>query len=264
VPDSPKFKNPPVVETVLGVQFPELEGFRATHFGLYWELLRERYPKVTDRDRLDPVHERFPQPLIPQPQFQALQQMPLGRVWFTAKNESGLIQLQPDRFLLNWRRQKENGEYPSYQKNSDIFLQEFDGFCCFCQGKQLQQPTPELCEVTYINHIHPRQNESAMELAGKLFSGVRWEGADGFLPIPERFVFNRAYVIKDNGKAIGRLYAEASIAVRQPVQESQKFVLFKVTARVNHLVSCHGNSLTMSHMPVYSLSLCGKQLSHWQ
>lgn len=33
----PKYANPPVVETVLGVQFPELRGFKSVHFGLYWE-----------------------------------------------------------------------------------------------------------------------------------------------------------------------------------------------------------------------------------
>ena len=243
--DTPKYKNPPVVETVLGVQFPELEGFRATHFGLYWDSLRTRYPEVTDQSRLDPVQERFPRPLIPQPQLQVMRQMPLGRVWLTAKSESELIQVQSDRFLFNWRRRDSEGEYPSYENNSAKFFEEFDGFRQFCREKQLPDPTPELCEVTYVNHIKPQEDETAIELCGKVFSGVRWGRTDGFLPTPESFMFNRAFVIENTGKQVGRLYAEASMAVRPKETGASEFILFKVTARVNHKEG-EGRGLTES------------------
>ena len=197
---TPKYKNPPVVETVLGVQFPELEGFRATHFGLYWDSLRSRYPEVADQARLDPVQERFPRPLIPQPQLQVMRQLPLGRLWLTAESGAELIQVQSDRFLFNWRRRDSESEYPSYETNSKMFFKELDGFRQFCREKQLPDPAPESCEVTYVNHIEPGKGETAMELAGTVFSGMRWERTDGFLPTPESFTFNRVFVIEDDGE----------------------------------------------------------------
>lgn len=133
---TPKFSNPPVVETVLGVQFPEIEGFRAVHFGLYWETLRDRYPELSDQPRLEPVRERFPRaPMIPGPRFELLQRMPPGRVWYTATSGSELIQLQPDRFLFNWRRRSPDEPYPSYETNSKTFFDEFDRFRQFCRAE---------------------------------------------------------------------------------------------------------------------------------
>lgn len=108
---NPKYNNPPVVETVIGVQFPELRGFHAAHFGLYWETIRDRYAKVENRPTLEPDRERFPRQPIPLlPAIQALQRMPTNRVWFTDTSDSQLIQLQSDRFLFNWRQRE--GGYP--------------------------------------------------------------------------------------------------------------------------------------------------------
>src|ERR1700722_12825048 len=51
--DTPKFDNPPVVETVLSVQFKPLPGMRVSHFGQFHELLKpkgfetvEQYPPL--------------------------------------------------------------------------------------------------------------------------------------------------------------------------------------------------------------------------
>lgn len=232
---SPKFKNPPVVETVLGVQFPELEGFRAVHFGRYSEMLGSRYPEIEDHTRLDPIREeRFPRtPIIPIPHFQIMQGAPLNRTWFTADSKSELIQLQPDRYLFNWRGQ--GGQYPSYNANSELFFNEFEAFCNFCEEQEgLSLPKPEICEVTYVNHIDPIADESVIDLAGKVYTGLQWETVNNFLPKPDSVTFNRTYVISDRGKPIGRLYVESSIAMRREVKELREFIILKLTSRVNH------------------------------
>ena len=222
-----------MVETVLGVQFPEIKGFHAGHFGRYWNLLGDRYPDVADQARLDLAQERFPRPPLVQSRVQLLNQPPLGRVWFTASSKSELIQLQPDRFHFNWRRKELNEPYPSYQTNSRIFFDAFDAFLLFCESHKLPPPIPKLCEVTYVNHIDPGPDECAIDLAGKIFTGLCWQTSEGFLPTPESATFNRAFVISDAGKAMGRLYAAASIATRPPGSEPREFVLFNITARVN-------------------------------
>lgn len=254
---TPKFKNPPVVETVLGVQFPQVEGFRATHFGLYYESLEGRFPTVTDQPRLEPARERFPRPLLlPAPQVQVFPRIKPDRVWFTADSGSELIQLQADRFLFNWRRQ-DNREYPSYGTNSEVFLKEFDLFREFCGKHKLPDPMPEVCEVTYVNHFDPEPNETATQLAARTFAGLGWCGTDGFLPIPESLTFNRAYVITSENKAIGRLYAEVSIAVRRAeAGEPKEFVLLNLTGRVNHVPS-DGFDLRKTLQVAHDWVVCG-------
>jgi len=235
VASNPTYAKPPMVETVIGVQFPEISGFRAAHFGLYWDTIRKDFPTATDQPRLEPNRERFPRlPAIPVPRFQIMQRTPADRVWFTAESAAELIQLQPDRFLFNWRRRGRNGEYPTYKSNSETFFKEFARFREFCIAQKLDEPVPELCEVTYVNHIEPEEDESAIDLAGKVFSGLRWKTSEGFLPTPESLTFNRAFVIAHNEKPIGRLYAEASIAMRRQGPGPREFVLFNLTARVIH------------------------------
>ena len=40
----PDFNEPPVIETVLGLQFDPIESFNVPHFGLYWSKIRADYP----------------------------------------------------------------------------------------------------------------------------------------------------------------------------------------------------------------------------
>lgn len=247
---NPKYGNPPVVETVIGVQFPRIDGFCAAHFGLYWETIRDRYPKVEDQPRLDPNSERFPRLPVPRvPRVQLVQTGGPDRVWFTAETDSELIQLQSDRFLFNWREREKTG-YPSYKTNSKKFFNEFQDFQQFCEEHKLLPPTPKLCEVTYVNHFMPEEGETAIELAGKVFNGLRWETADAFLPTPEGVTFNRTFVIREQNKPVGRLYAETSIAARRDNGSFRDFVAFSLTGRVNHNSKDSGalaGSLELAH-----------------
>ena len=247
---TPKYDNPPVVETVIGVQYPELAGFTASHFGLYWAEIRKRYPKTVDQPRLEPVFESFPKkPPLPRPPIQLAARTIPDRSWFTSASDSELIQLQPDRFLFNWRQRER--EYPSYEANSNRFLEEFKGFCTFCDGMEgLETPAPNLCEVSYFNHIIPEEGESATDLFADVFTGLSWELNDDWLPHPESAVFNRAYVIEDDGTKVGRLYAEAGIAVRRVEHKNGEFVLFRLTARVKYPTSKRtelASSLRLAH-----------------
>ncbi len=230
---TPKYDKPPVVETVLGVQFPELVGFKAAHFGLYWrQISRESFPTVEDRPRLSKVVEFFPRPAIfPGAQLAFSPGGAPDRTWYTGKSQEELIQVQPDRFLYNWRRRPQTGQYQFYDESSEKFLKRFEEFSTFCQAEKLGPPAPNLCEVTYTNHIRPEKTETAIQLFGKVFSGLRWETTDNGLPVPESAALNRTYVIAENR---GRLYAEAAVAMDPSDPDRREFILLNMTARVNH------------------------------
>ncbi len=227
---TPKYENPPVVETVISVQFPELLGFRNAHFGTYWSTIADKFPTPTDQARLPQVSENFPKRYASQrPEFRVGSGTP-ERVWFSSASETELIQVQPDRFLLNWRLGEDN-TYPSFEANVERFRSEFEAFQTFCERSGLETPAPQLCEVTYVNHIFPEKGESASGLFATVFAGVEWDLSDTFLPIPEAVTFNRVFVIPENA---GRLYAEASIAVLQDKPDQGDFVALRLTGRVLH------------------------------
>ncbi len=240
---NPKYESPPVVETVLGVQFSELPGFRAAHFGLYWEMIRDRFPKVPeDHQRLRQVSERFPV-------VSGLQETQLtfsnvaipNRVWFTAEDKSQIIQVQPNWFLYNWR----GGQYPSYRENNHTFLEELEKFRQFCHSEDLGELQPNLCEVTYVNRIAPNETESAITLFGNMFTGLKWKSSTGFLGEPEQTAFNRVWTIGENA---GRLYAEASLALNSESKRDE--VHLRMTGRVNHIsgeMTTIADSIQLAH-----------------
>lgn len=226
---SPKYDNPPVVETVIGVQFPELARFRCAHFGLYQERIKSRFPNFEDRPRIRPAAEPFPRKVTPpEPPFQVLPSGAPERVWYIAQSGQELLQVQPDRFMFNWRAQGGSPKYPSYDVNSGRFLHEFAEFRQFCLDQGIEEPTPELAEVTYVNHIVPRPGESALDLFGRVFTGLRWETTDGLLQAPESASFNRVWVIPEQQ---GRLYAQANLALEVPTK--CELIRLEITARVN-------------------------------
>lgn len=230
---APSFANPPVVETALSIQFAELLAFRTTHFGLFHRTILDRFPISEDRPRLPPVHEEFPLRPRLQVHFESAAARP-GRVWFRdAPNGCVMLQLQPDRFAFNWCRQE--GElYPRFHTNLPRLIEHFDGFRDFARAQNLGEVKPDLCEVTYVNDIHPRPGEDAIDCFAAVLSGVRWDYSDGSLTRrPESVSFNRAFRIGDER---GRLYAEAVIANvdQASTPDPVAFVRLKLTARVVH------------------------------
>ena len=105
-PHLPEFESPPIVEVVFSVQFEPLGSLRTAQIGLLWERFRKDFPKVDEKPPLEPVLERFdrPQSVKVGLRFEALDVPPLARVLFLNEPESQLIQVQPDRFIHNWRK----------------------------------------------------------------------------------------------------------------------------------------------------------------
>ena len=222
------FLSPPVFETALAVQFEELDAFRAIHFGLFYEKVAERFPVVEDLPRTEPIIERFPL---------QLQQMRFGikasngpeRVFFRDKEGGALlIQLQPDRFGLNWSRASVDDTYPNFIENGPLFLTEFRKFEQFCRDQKLGTLRPNLCEVVYVNHIFPKPDESVVECMENVLADVKLTHCSDDLPSAELASFNRVYPI---GNQKGRWYAEAGIGRHA---DHGEFVALKITARILH------------------------------
>lgn len=154
-PPTPSFKRPPVTEVALGVQFKEPLPLRAVDYGPLWDLFRERYPEYEEQPPLARVLETFGDEPRPDPQAlmnaAAFPQAPV-RLWFVNTATGGLIQIQRDRFVFNWRKSDSDSEYPRFSWVKTQFQEEYGRFLQFLDGIGIQSAA-DICEVTYVNHI---------------------------------------------------------------------------------------------------------------
>jgi uncharacterized protein (TIGR04255 family) len=145
----PSYERPPVQEVVCGVVFREIEGFGTSHYGLFWERIRDKYPLVEDVAPLTiPV---LGQTSDAATEFTTVP--PLRRVWYVHESRDRLIQLQPDAFLYNWRRVDASSAYPRFETVYSEFmfgLAELEGFL---EIEALPSISDLQYELTYINHI---------------------------------------------------------------------------------------------------------------
>jgi uncharacterized protein (TIGR04255 family) len=152
---TPRFRNPPVVETVLGVQFATLPGWTFGHPGWFWKgYLPPEWENAADAPPLIDQFEGFGeerkwvQPSAVQLQVFAA---PLTRLQITNAAGDRMIQVQPTRFHYNW--QKRDVVYPSYRTMKAEFDSLFTAFRKFAADAKLGAVSPNQWELTYVDQI---------------------------------------------------------------------------------------------------------------
>jgi uncharacterized protein (TIGR04255 family) len=211
----PEYGNPPVVETVLGVEFPALDRWSIVHFGLLWHQLRKDYPEFSVHPPLLPESARSasPFPLVFGPE-------PPVRCWFANKEAGRLIQVQRDRFVLNWRREGVQ-PYPRYAKYvRPAFEQSWGRFVSFLTENAIPLPQASVCEVTYLNHIGQGEEWSTLADLPNVVRG--WSPPAGpFLPLPEIADFDLRYPISDTD--------HLAVQLRRAIRATDKVDILQLT-----------------------------------
>lgn len=219
----PDFQNPPVEEVVLGIQFEPPSAYTSVFVGQIWDMYRAEFPKVMEVPRLEPQFEIFGGNAAPGIHFNFGPPPLRGRLWFLSEDESHLVQIQEDRFFLNWRK-RPNGiteqPYPRYEQIAASFRKSvnlLDQFFlkAFGNGLQITQ-----AEAAYINLV-PEKTSADI---GKTFSFLQ----AGNLNL-EGYVTNLVEIIEDvAGKPVARAYYELQ---RFAGQDGSKFARFNLTVR---------------------------------
>ncbi|NQV25671.1 MAG: TIGR04255 family protein [Rhodopirellula sp.] len=150
----PRYDNPPVVETVVGVQFRPIPGFTNAHLGAFWQALGQQgWPLVADMPQLPRQEERF----SPEGQWGRriqlqLTQDPSARVQMRNSEGNRMVQLQNGRLHLNWLG-KGGDKYPQYDRVRSDFQTCLNRLLQFVDDQGLGTVEPDQWEVTYVNHI---------------------------------------------------------------------------------------------------------------
>lgn len=206
---TPKFRNPPVVETVLGVQFAPLKLFSIPHFGLFWSTIRQDYPKQDMKPPLGNVTEEFAGSPVSEKKIGIrLSSEPEARCWFLNESGTELLQLQRDRFVRNWRKVTGSEQYPSYDLLKPSFERDWGRLLEFLEQEKLGRPEVNQCEVTYINHLSV--DAAGMGSFYRFARGVSTLAGE-FLPEPETAELKVQYLMGDKR---GRLHVAVQPRVR--------------------------------------------------
>ncbi|MEI2693878.1 MAG: TIGR04255 family protein [Saprospiraceae bacterium] len=138
-----KLKNAPVVEVVIGAQFSESALPNQLIFDFY-QKIRNQFPLIQEHPPLLSIIEK-----INEKNENYLTQNILSRKFFLTQDQTKLIQIQPNRLLLNWRKNTENTEYPHFNNVLNEFLNIYTKIN---QIMQIDNYLNQL-EVTYVDHI---------------------------------------------------------------------------------------------------------------
>jgi len=228
----PEFDNPPVVETVLSVQFDPLPSMRTAHLGLLWERYKSSFPTTEERPPLGAVTEQFPEPPAQRIglQIQVPESFPAPRLWFTTQRGNEMIQVQNGRFVKNWRKQGAGEQYPRYERTiRPGFERDYRIFLDFLKEHGLGAPNVNQCEVTYVNHILAGEGWQHYSDFGNIFNFWR---AENITPpgLAEDLRMHLRFVIPDaTGTPIGRLHVDVQPAVT--VSDIHPMYVMELTAR---------------------------------
>jgi uncharacterized protein (TIGR04255 family) len=148
-----KLNDPPVVETVLGIQFSRLARLTNESMLAFARSCAGNWPNV---DVVRAVAEQF-ESFGQQPSFTApagpkdQQGLPI-RLQLRNTKRDRMLQFQPTKLYYNWIR-TDLGDYPSYGRIRPSFLEEYTRFQDFLTEGEIGTISPNQWELTYVNRI---------------------------------------------------------------------------------------------------------------
>ncbi|MCA9618238.1 MAG: hypothetical protein KC731_04435 [Myxococcales bacterium] len=139
----PVLRKPPIIEVVCGVHFDALE-LDGMVLGVYWDRRRDEFPTR----HLQPAFSEGPGFVLGSPPLRAV---------LVGSDKVHVLQLQHDRFFMNWRAI--GAAYPRFSNREagpglmTKALEEFRLFSDFCEERFGRRPTPTRIELAKIDKL---------------------------------------------------------------------------------------------------------------
>lgn len=226
----PRFRHPPVVETVLGVFFLPIADFTIARRGIFWgRFLAQEFPKLEEKPPLNEVREEFGDSNSPsgaeiQIRWQAAPPSP--RLWAKSIDDRHTIQIQNDAILANWERDQDREPYWPYAERKHAFSGQLRRLDQFLRDEQIGQISPTTCFVQYVNHIELQEGFSFGQFMSHVLSIWKSDTSDNWLPPADMAILNCSFPMPDKR---GRLHVNAVPAIRH--KDNRRIVRLDLTAR---------------------------------
>lgn len=121
---APKYEAPPVNELGFELRFRPLEQLTMAEIGAYWGLVRQQFPLTEDLS-----------PIGPTEQLRLINGLPFPRVWLLDVEKVTLLQIQFNRFHLNWRDVERKSAYPGFSALLPKYLDALSKFANFVKAE---------------------------------------------------------------------------------------------------------------------------------
>jgi len=210
--DLPDFESPPVTEVALGVQFVPLIATRTFQFVELARTFHDTGFTLTDEQPLlEPMTQEVEESTVAtQGLVMDLTGLPPPpRYWLTNSAKTVLLQLQRDRFVLNWRQIEPGNTYPRYEPLRDSFEENFHRLEQAINHLGLGALVPTQCQIDYINAIAAPRGLGRLD---EVLTVWNPKYSDGFLSDPDIVRLAQGHRIEVDGQFRGRLYISAEPA----------------------------------------------------
>lgn len=217
------FEMPPVSEVAFGVQFEPLTELMVPHVGLLWAEFSETYPQADEHPPLAPVREDLSEP--GKVDVQLDQRATLPRIWLANEAGTELLQLQRERFHLNWQRRSADDDYPGFKTLWGRFLDAWGRFAAFCDEWEIQPPRLAQAELTYVNPIALDDVGVTLADLGQVVPDLTWRATDRtdrFLPDFEAMRWQTSFLLPDGA---GRLWVGMMTRRNEPDRDEVRLEL---------------------------------------
>jgi uncharacterized protein (TIGR04255 family) len=220
------FRRPPVGEVSFGLGFAPFTAFKAAHYGVFWDLIRKDYPECDDKPQVVDVAN----PPIGMPEW-----FPLPRVWYLHRNRNYLIQLQPNRIWLNWRRLNDAEEYPRFEALLPVFRDTVGQFADFVKTYNIGDFVATGAELSYVNHIPVGDPSRLYSDVGEFMADVRWAGGRKTLPNPDGIVWRTEFNMGDDRLSVDLKSGKERAGAQRPLY------LLEIRASTSAVAHASGN-----------------------
>lgn len=220
--DLPDYDDPPVNEVVIGIQF-DRTAMTGAHVGLFWEGLRDEFPKASEQPPLEPKIEPLQPRRFSAPIFEFVSWRG-SRYWLISEDDVQLIQVQADRLLYNWRRGPNNAAYPHFETLQERFWSIAKKWSNFLEQREQVLKLTQW-EVTYINHI-PTPNGQPSLTGALSFWGEELDHALGGTAEASRMEAQR--ILTEDGSPWARMYISVVTGIRP---DEVPLIAFELTVR---------------------------------
>jgi uncharacterized protein (TIGR04255 family) len=189
---------------------------RAAHLGLLWERFYDEFPSLQELPTIDTPEEDFGPGQSRTITVQLMGPAPVPRHWFLSRDNTRVIQVQADRFILNWRQMRTGESYPHYESLRREFEQHYVTFAEFLASRGLGTATIRQAEVTYVNRIVVNQPDYSKGLSGVLRNWQPKYGPEApFLSDADDIRLVERHIVRDSEGPYARLYISAEPAGAQ-------------------------------------------------
>jgi uncharacterized protein (TIGR04255 family) len=177
---APKFYSPPVVETVLSVQFDHLTAYSTAHAGWFWKEYLDKlgedssptWSRSVDAPRIEDQFERFGADDVWGPPL-AMKLLPPSetqRTQIIRSDGERMVQVQNSRFILNWKKQ--TGAYPKFGPLLEEFRTMLRAFESFAAEAGFGTLRYNQWEIAYVDQLKKGDMWESASDWSKIFPGL--------------------------------------------------------------------------------------------